>query len=292
MFKQLPPLKSLLAFAAASRCKNFSRAAEELHITQSAVSHQIKNLEQFLGHKLFYREGNQLLLSEEGKAFANGINPAFDQMMSATRMLTGYQDDALQFGVSSAFAVHRLTPELSDLNSRQPELDLRLRMLTCEDNLASLDLDIILTNQPFDHVAYECETLKIERYFPVASPVVAELVQGMTALNWPEKTRLIDLEGIDSWGEWFGHQQPEFTKHNNLLFGHTLLMLQAVLAHQGVALLGESLVVNELASGKLVKLAHSPFGFGDDGFYFCWHKRRAHDTNIRAVKNWLIGLLS
>ncbi|NQZ08656.1 MAG: LysR family transcriptional regulator [Algicola sp.] len=292
MFKQLPPLKSLLAFCAASRCKNFSRAAEELFITQSAVSHQIKNLEQFLGHKLFYREGNHLQLTEEGKTFASAVNPAFDQIISGAKMLTGTQEDALQFGVSSAFAVHRLTPELSDLNKRQPQLDLRLRMLTCGDNLATLDLDIILTNEPFKHVAYECEALKIERYFPVASPPVAELLQGMSAQHWPEQTRLIDLQGVNSWDGWFSHQQPKSTKRNSLIFGHTLLMLQAVLGNQGVALLGESLIVNELASGALVKLAQSPFSIGDDGFYFCWHKRRQHDSNIRIVKNWLIGLLS
>jgi LysR family glycine cleavage system transcriptional activator len=91
MFKQLPPLKSLLAFAAASRCKHFSRAADELHITQSAVSHQIKNLEEFLGHRMFFRQGNQLQLTEEGKTFANAINPAFDQMLIATKALTGHK---------------------------------------------------------------------------------------------------------------------------------------------------------------------------------------------------------
>ena len=70
MFRKLPPLKSLLAFAAASRSQSFSHAAKELYITQSAVSHQIKNLEEFLGHKLFYREGKVLKLSIEGQLYA------------------------------------------------------------------------------------------------------------------------------------------------------------------------------------------------------------------------------
>ena len=292
MLNQLPPLKSLLAFAAASRAKNFSRAADELYITQSGVSHQIKNLEQFLGHKLFYREGNHLQLTEQGKAFASVVNPAFDQIISATQMLTGDLDAALQFGVSSAFAVHRLTPELGQLHKKFPNLDLRLRMLTCDDQPQQLDLDILLIDKPLKDVPYHCEPLKIERYFPVATPQLAEQLSGVNALDWPATTRLMDIQGCHSWQQWFGNQQPAYTEQNILQFGHTLLMLQAALSGQGVALLGESLISRELSEGKLVKLINAPFSFGEDGYYFCWHNRRKQDDNVRMVKNWLIGLVS
>lgn len=292
MLKQLPPLKSLLAFAAASRSKNFSRAADELCITPSAISHQIKKLENQLGHKLFYREGNQLLLTPAGETLAQTVNPAFEQIVSATKILTGQQESALQFGVSSAFAVHRLTPQLSDLNQRYPHLDIRLRMLTCEDNIDNLDLDILLLDRPYQHIAYEYVALKTECYFPVASPTVADKLKALCPTQWQKHTQLIDIQGVNSWQTWFGQNYNNHTADNYQLFGHTLLMLQAVIAKQGIALIGESLIVNELANSSLVKLTANPFNFADDGFYFCWHKRRQQDRNITTIKHWLIELLS
>lgn len=292
MLKDLPPLKSLLAFSAASRCKNFTLAAEQLFISQSAISHQIKKLEQFLGHKLFYRQGNQLQLTDEGKGFAIIVNQAFEQIASASKVLTGELDNALQFGVASAFAVHRLTPALSELNQRYPELDLRLRMLSCGDSLDTLDLDIILYETHFEQVSYQCERLKLEAYYPVASPLVAAKLADIGIQQWCQVTRLIELQSVDSWIDWRDHHGNDIVIQNQLYFGHTLLMLQAVLAGQGVALLGESLIANELREGTLIKLSDKPMVFGTDGFYFSWHNRRKNDANIRRIKHWLLNLLA
>jgi len=290
MFRKLPPLKSLLAFAAASRTQNFSLAAKELYITQSAISHQIKNLEEFLGHKLFFREGKLLKLSPEGMLYAQKVNQSINQLLSATQELIGHHDNALQFGVSSTFAIHRITPELNGLYQRHSDLDIRLRMLSCSDDITALDLDVILYDHPIEHISYECIHLKSEAYYPVACSGLADKLSVLPN-EWSEQTTLIDIETVDLWHDWLKEQELEFTNINIQYFGHAILVLKAVLAGQGIALLGETLICNELASGELVKLSDSPMTFPDDGFYFAWHKRRKNDANVRLLKNWLLGLL-
>jgi len=290
MFKKLPPLKSLLAFSAASRSQSFSSAAKELYITQSAVSHQIKNLEEFLGQKLFYREGKVLKLSPEGQLYAQKVNQSIEQLISATQELIGHHDSVIQFGVSSTFAIHRITPELNGLYQRHKELDIRLRMLSCSDDITALDLDVILYDHPIEHVSYECIQLKNEVYYPVAN---AELVDKLSTspIEWQKETTLIDIETVDLWQDWFQEQGLELVDTNIQYFLHSILILKTVIAGQGITLMGETLIRDELKSGELVKLSDTPIVYPEDGFYFAWHKRRKNDPNIRHLKNWLIGLL-
>jgi len=291
MFRKLPPLKALLAFSAASRSHSFSQAAEDLFITQSAVSHQIKNLETFLGCKLFYREGKSLKLSEQGQQLAQTVNQGFDQIVATIQEITGQLDNALQFGVSSTFAVHRITPEMSELNLKNPTLDLRLRMLSCSDPIPELGLDVILYDTKIDHISYECEEIKQEVYYPVASPEIAKKLQGMSPSLWHQCVKFIDIQGLDIWQDWFDENKILIEEIPRQYFGHNILVMQSVLTSQGIALLGETLIKKELLNGQLVKLTNKGFSFENDGFYFSWHKRRKNDPNIRILKNWLLGLI-
>jgi len=291
MFKNLPPLKSLIAFASASRTSNFTLAAKELHITQSAVSHQIKNLEDFLGCKLFHRDGKNFELTDEGKAYALPINQSLDQMVYATEELLGHHINTIQFGVSSSFAINRITPELNELYLRRPDLDIRLRMLSCSDPIAALNLDVILYDRAVDHISYECEHLKTEVYYPVAIPELAKKLKNLSPQQWLNKEVLLEIQSLDLWGDWLKKQNLTNTKNNTQYFSHTVLILQAALSGQGIALLGETLIYKELAQGRLVKLSESPISFSDDGYYFSWHKRKKNDPNIRLLKNWLLGIL-
>lgn len=291
MFEKLPALKSLLAFSVASRSKNFSVAAKQLYITQSAISHQIKNLEGFLGHKLFYRQGKTVQLTEQGKLFALAVNQGFDHILSATQELIGQQDKAIQLGVSSTFAIHRLTPVLDELYQRNADLDIRLRMLSCGDPITELDLDIILYDSPIEHVSYECEQLKLEVYYPVANAALAQRLISATPQSWLKQQAFIEIESVDLWRRWFEQMNVAMTEKATLFFSHTILCLRAALSGQGIALLGETLIREELANGQLVKLVEQGMTLGQDGFYFSWHKRRKNDPNIGLIKNWLIAIL-
>lgn len=291
MFKSLPPLKSLVAFASASRTSNFTQAAKELHITQSAVSHQIKNLEAFLGCKLFQRDGKTFELTQEGKLYASTINQSFDQMIYATEDILGQHINTLQFGVGSSFAIHRVTPALNDLYLRRPDLDIRLRMLSCGDPITTLNLDVILLDRAIDHISYECEHLKQEVYYPVATPEIAQRLKNKSAQHWIDNEVLLEIDSVDLWNDWLTERHLVMSEENIQYFSHTVLIVQAALSSQGIALLGETLICNELAQGRLVKLSNTPISFVGDGFYLSWHKRKKNDPNIRLLKNWLLGIL-
>lgn len=126
MSKRLPPLNALRVFDAAARHLSFTRAADELFVTQAAVSHQIKSLEDFLGLKLFRRRNRSLLLTEEGQSYFQDIKEIFSQLTEATRKLQARSaKGALTVSLLPSFAIQWLVPRLTSFNSAYPGIDVR-----------------------------------------------------------------------------------------------------------------------------------------------------------------------
>lgn len=127
MSKRLPPLNALRVFDAAARHLSFTRAADELFVTQAAVSHQIKSLEDFLGLKLFRRRNRSLLLTEEGQSYFQDIKEIFSQLTEATRKLQARSaKGALTVSLLPSFAIQWLVPRLTSFNSAYPGIDVRI----------------------------------------------------------------------------------------------------------------------------------------------------------------------
>ncbi|WP_448563377.1 LysR substrate-binding domain-containing protein [Thalassotalea ganghwensis] len=292
MYKNLPSLKSLLAFSVATKSENFSQAADNLFITQSAVSHQIKNLEKALGFELFYREGKQLKLTANGNKLAQVVNQSLSNIETTIEEITGQTNHIVHFGVSSSFAIHRLVPRLGELLEQLPMLDIRLKMISCHDPLTELDLDIILHDNPISHVAYQCQQIKQERYFPVANATLAQQLGTTPIEHWPDHTKLIDIQGFNTWQEWYQLANVVTEPLNVQYFSHNILVMKSILAGHGIALMGEALIKDELERGELIKLSAQAMTFDDEGFYFSCHKRREKDANIRKIHQWLIGLIN
>lgn len=283
----LPPLKSLHIFSVAAKYLNFSKAAQELCITPSAVSHQIKNLEDWLGCKLFEKSGKQLILTTKAQSFALQINQSFDQVREATCEITSYKTNRLQLGVASAFAMKRLMPALETWQQANPDIDLRIRMLNCGDKPEQLELDAVLANQ-VDHISYQNTFICNESYHPMCSPVLATQVEGQALTEALTSMPLIDIEQVNIWSLW---QQSKGLDLPNaaqpILFSHTLLLLQAALYGQGVALLEKSLVKNELTSGELVCLDDEGFVPEQTAYYFSSHKSRRNDPTLHKLQQWI-----
>ncbi|GLX77066.1 LysR family transcriptional regulator [Thalassotalea insulae] len=290
--KALPPLKSLSVFAIASKSSNFSEAAIKLSLTQSAVSHQIINLENFLGCKLFIRSANKTELTEQGEQLAIAVNQGLSLIENAVSTIQGTVDPCIHFGVYSAFAIHRLTPALNELLAKTPELDLRLKMLQRGEPETGLGLDIILSDKPVNDLAYQCICLKKERYFPVFSTALCPQGATLSSLLQDDSIKLIDLPSGGSWKKWQEEQNVTFPQKQQQEFSHSILILKAALAGQGIALLGESLIEPELANQQLIKLSDKYVSFPQDGYYFSYHKKRAKDANITLIRHWLMSLLS
>ena len=127
---KLPPLRALPVFEAVARLNSFSLAAEELSVSQSAVSHQIKQLETYLGEKLFWRQGRTLTLTDEGRQYLDAVGSALLQIERASEQLLGREEARLRLSVFSSFAVRWLVPRLPELQRLHPQVELSLEMST------------------------------------------------------------------------------------------------------------------------------------------------------------------
>ncbi|MDX1514041.1 MAG: transcriptional regulator GcvA, partial [Gammaproteobacteria bacterium] len=200
MARKLPPLNALRAFEAAARHLSFTRAAEELHVTQAAVSHQVKSLEEYLGIKLFRRFNRSLLLTDEGQAYLPTMTKAFDLMSDATSRLVK-KDPAgpLTVSVLPSFAARWLVPRLGRFRRAHPEIDLRIDPATQLVDFGRGDVDVGIRYGRGEYPGLRSDRLMEEDIFPVCSPA---LLDGEHPLKDPEDLAHHTLLHDDGHGDW------------------------------------------------------------------------------------------
>ncbi len=244
--------KSLYVLSVVAQKSSLASVADTLNITPSAVTHQMKRLEQQLGMPLLTKKGKCVEISAQAKQFAQQLQQHFAAIESTTLQFMKQQNLLLNVGVDSAFAVNRLSATVGIWLEANPDVDLRLKMLNCHDLPNDLDLDIVLSEKPLGP-AYHSKPLARHEYLAVCTPhLLSEHVnQSAHAANIP----LLDLDGVECWQRW-RQQNPNitFSTGKTQYFSHTLLMQQAALASQGIALLEKHLIEPQLSSGQLVKL--------------------------------------
>ncbi len=300
---KLPPLNALPVFEAVARLNSFSLAAEELAVSQSAVSHRIKQLETYLGENLFWRRGRSLMLTDEGRQYLDSIGSALLQIERASEQFLGTEQARLRLSVFSSFAVRWLVPRLPELQRLHPQLELSLEMSTDNPVLSDRVADGFITTRP-DSPAYSSELLYVERLFPVCSQ---EYWQRMRReLGWEEtgdQTLTPEMIGrfpllssfsiferpAGDWEGWFreaGHSLPAGAKIQQ--FSHMLLGLEAARFHQGIVLTNDYMFSDELDSDDFVRLPCHPLVTGDC-FWFAWKSSRRSERGIRILRNWLVS---
>jgi len=305
---KLPPLKALPVFEAVARLNSFSRAAEELHVSQSAVSHQVKQLEEYLGERLFRRHGRSLELTGEGRSYQEAVSSALIQIERASQQLLGQADTRLRLAVFSSFAVRWLVPRMPLLKRVHPEIELALEMTTelpeLSDRIA--DCFIAVGNR---QRAYSYDLLYVERLFPICSrsfwesicadlesrgEALGESAQGLTpdqVARYPLlSTYSIYGEENRDWYEWFqaaGRPMPGSAKTQQ--FSHMLLALEAARHDQGIALANDYMLEATAPSRQdLVRLPTHTVTTGDR-FYFAYKTTRRNEPGIQVVRRWLVG---
>ncbi|MEH6688029.1 LysR substrate-binding domain-containing protein [uncultured Halopseudomonas sp.] len=303
---KLPPLKALPVFEAVARLNSFSMAAQELSIGQSAVSHQIKQLETYLGEPLFIRTGRYLALTEEGRQYFDAISTALLQVERASEHILGHETASLRLSVFSSFAVRWLVPRLPALQKQWPQLDLSLEMSGENPQLSDRVADCFITVRP-NSPAFSYELLYTERLFPVCSqqywqticreqnidpnlqldqtaPLSPSVLQGYPLLS----THSIYNKTGGDWTAWFeaaGQSLPGGTRLQN--FSHMLLALEAARYHQGIALTNDYMLSNRADSADFVRLPCHHVMTGDQ-FYFAWKTSRRHEPGIQILRRWLV----
>src|SRR6202166_1634102 len=204
MPRRLPPLNALKAFEAAARSESFTRAAQELNVTQGAVSHQVKALEATLGIKLFNRERQRLVMTEAGRDYLAVVRDAFDQIAVGTeRLMQRQSSGVLPVSTSPDFAAKWLVYPLGRFAESHPEIDLRVSATAHQVDFAREDVDVAVRHGDGKWPELDVVRLCSERLFPVCSP---KLVAGrirITAASDLLKFPLLRLDDWKTWTKWF-----------------------------------------------------------------------------------------
>jgi LysR family transcriptional regulator, glycine cleavage system transcriptional activator len=251
--RRLPPLHDLLAFEAAARLMSFLKASEELHVTQSAISHRIKSLEEFLGRELFIRINRNIALSRYGSAYLPEVREILTRLESATERLKAEPRARVRISAAPALGARWLVGKLGGFQRQHPEIELQVS--------SSYDLTVIARNETDIGIRYGLEdtgglnTVRLidETLFPVASPAWLKAHGPIRrAADLLNATRY--RHPLLDWATWFSAAGVHDTvPDEGALFEDAMLMYEAVAAGGGVALTLRTLFESYNASGSLVK---------------------------------------
>lgn len=289
MNTRLPPLNALKAFEAAARHLSFTRASEELFVTQAAVSHQIKSLEEFLGMKLFLRKNRTLLLTEEGQSYYLDIKEIFASLHEATKRLHAMgAKGSITVALPPSFAVQWLVPKLSDFSSKHPDIDVRIKAVDSDDGFLTDDVDLAIYYGKGRWSGLHADKLYSEYLTPVCSPMLFQSDKPLEELDDLKHHQLLHDSSREIWKTWIRHFNVLGVNVNQgPIFSHTMLILQAAALGQGIALVDSALARPEIALGRLV----CPFEerlVTQKAYYLVCHESHVELGKIQAFKDWLL----
>lgn len=293
MFRKsfLPPVADLLAFEAAARHHSISRAADELHLTQSAVSRQIRQLEEQLGVALFHRVRQRIVLTDVGRVYEADVRAALQQVSAATQkvMASAGGGGLLNLAVLPTLGTRWLIPRLGGFVALHPEVTV---------NFAARSEPFDFAQEPFDAAIHfgaphwagaACEYLMHEAVVPVCSPAFAE----RHAIRSPEDLAAVVLLQQSTrpmqWAEWFEQvgvagapalRGPRFEQFS--------MIAQAAVSGLGAALLPSFLVEAEIAAGTLTVLFPQALTSAD-AYYLVYAESRAQAPLLRAFRDWIVA---
>lgn len=289
---RLPSLNAIRCFSVAARLQSFTAAADELHVTQGAVSRLVQSLEQELGVQLFTRNGRFITLTAPGARFHEEVSGALDRIWAASnRVRQSVQEEALSVAVSSGFATRWLVPRLPNFQRSHPLV--RVTILANERDEQALANRV--------HVRIRYGSGPWPGYVAGRLPVSASVgVVCAPALYAPQTLRgPADLltqpliaymgESRDLWGEYFRHFELEPPDLSQVTRFHQLLMLtEAAVSGMGFALVPLFLVESELASGRLVQAIPQTV-VSARGYFVLHQKGEEADHRVQAFRNWLLA---
>lgn len=297
MHKPMPSLNALRAFEAAARHLSLTRAAEELHVTAGALSHQIRGLEELLGCQLFERRVRAIALTPAGKLLYPGLQTGFAHIREA---LDGLDDSAsgrvLVISAPPGFTAKWLVPRLYRFTSANPELDVRSSSSTGYANFTTDRVDVAVRNLPHDAAADPA--LMIEKLIelslvPVCSPRLAAthaLFQGPAALRHApliHDDTLAHRPEVPTWADWFAAAGVEGVDvSRGLRFNSTDHALDAANEGAGVLLAHDLTAYDDLRNGRLVIPSSPKLPIGR-AYHFVCPKSRSTAPHVQAFRNWI-----
>jgi len=287
MNRPLPSLRALEVFEVAARLGSFTKAAVELRVTQTAVSHQIKQLEEELEAPLFRRAGRGLSLTAAGQAWFAELTRIFGQLREANRKLRSARErPAVSLTTLPSFAARWLVPRLGGFLARQSELDLRISTSEAIVDFTLEPVDVGIRFGPGPYRGLSAEKLFEDLFVVVASPERAKrLLKPRDLAEHP----LLKDDHESAWPRWFaarGVAPPSAARYHQLL--DSGLLVEAAARGQGVALARWSLVQEELASGRLRRVfPRSPALPVGHAYHLVGLRETFRRPEIAAFRAWL-----
>ena len=286
--RRLPSLPALRAFEATARLGSAQRAAEELSVTPTAISHQLRALEQWLGTALFVRQPRRLVPTAAAHELRQVASEAFDRIAWVTDKLRARpQRHTLTLSTTPAIACLLLT-HTGALRAAQPELDLRIHATHEPVPLDGVIADMAIRYGSGQWPGLVAEHLVDNRFVPACSPSLA--LRRRTALPKHTLLHFLPLGARSSPSDWSAWQRaaqvPGLDVTAGPVFHDETHVIAAALAGQGVGLMSQALIARELAEGRLVR----PFGPDLPGqpFHLVYPHARRADPTVQAVRDWVL----
>ena len=291
--KRLPPLEPLIAFEAAARLLSFTRAGEELHLSQAAISQQIRSLESSLQVQLFTRSHRAVQLTNEGREYLHTVTAILKQLAGATMDIQNVEfSRQLVIGCDQAFAAQWLSPRIVQLRQLLPSV--ALRIVASDDYGESLGADVqaAVIHGNGQWPGFHAQLLYAEEVFPVCSPDYPHQQAQQDWAGWLLQAQLIDLADSHwnwmNWRLWLGGNDiDEPLGNRNLHINSYPLVIDAACAGLGVALGWAGLIDDLIAQGRLIRPLNQSLKT-EFGYYFICRETLQDDETIAQLRNWLL----
>ncbi|MFK2877717.1 LysR substrate-binding domain-containing protein [Rhodanobacter hydrolyticus] len=281
----LPPMHTLRTFEALGRLLHFAHAADELHLTTSAVSHQIRALESFYGTKLFHRGRRGVSLTAAGEALLAVVKDVLRQLSTAGEAIRTRPGQRLRVTAPPSLASRWLVPRLGDFLRGYPMADFQLRSTLELVELGTEEVDLGIRYGGGRWPGMSSEQLFGEEIFPVATSAYARQKKLRDASDLSRGLLLQD--DFQSWADWFAQTEVAMAEcRYGPVFNDSALLLQAAEAGQGVALARSRLVVDAMAAGSLLRIGGLSI-VSRESYYLVSPADRPDSELAAAFRKWL-----
>lgn len=296
-FSHLPgnsvlPLNAIRTFECAARHLSFRRAAEELHVTASAVSHQVKSLEAYLGVRLFLRKTRQIELTPEAETYLSAVRQGLEQISEATRRLIHRQDAVIRINVAPAIAGGWLIPRLYDFYQSHAGIEIEITTSMRLTDFNRSDVDLAVRYGKGSWPGLKSHLLIQEELVLICSPGLLKKDQAPESAEDLRRLPLLLVKPkVTDWQEWFSAAGiAPFEPIKGIEFQSSPLMLDAVEAGLGYGIISRHLIEQELASGRVVMplATRAP---GSNGYYLVYPQSRCDDPKVVLFRDWVLGQL-
>lgn len=296
MARRIPPLNPLRVFEVVARTQNLTLAAQELHVSQSAVSRQIATLESYLGVELFRRERHGVTLTRAGQGYAAEIVPAFDAVANATaKLLRSTSQGALRVRTYTTFAAKWLIPRLPDFQQQYPSIEVRIDNATPDVDFDRDPADVAIQFGDGRWARMAADHLFDDEIEPVCTPAYLDQHRGKRNKLEPllQHRLLVSHYRRRDWDDWLALAGLEAAaqRTERMSFNSSVLTWQAALDGLGIAIGQSAMLEAELASGRLVRPFARPLR-REMAYYLVRPRTQRESRKVGVFRDWLLDTVA